>query len=124
VLTEERTMAKPILVGYDTRAADRAPVEFGAAAAAFTGAPLIVAAAYGSAAALGSYGHGLVEHLAGDEAGGALERLERELRERGIDVEVRSLPAPARWSRRRPTRRSAARCGCRWSRPSSTPPRV
>jgi nucleotide-binding universal stress UspA family protein len=92
VLTEERTMATPILVGYDTRAADRAPVEFGAAAAAFTGAPLIVAAVYGSAATLGSYGHGLAEDLAGDEAGGALERLKRELSERGIDVEMRSLP--------------------------------
>jgi nucleotide-binding universal stress UspA family protein len=36
-------MSKPILVGYDPREADRAPVEFGVAAARFTGAPLIVA---------------------------------------------------------------------------------
>jgi hypothetical protein len=30
-------MAKPILVGYDPTAGDRAPVEFGVAAAEFTG---------------------------------------------------------------------------------------
>src|SRR3954453_8011027 len=43
---EEARMAKPILVGYDPRSADRAPVQFGIAAARFTGAPLIIACAY------------------------------------------------------------------------------
>jgi hypothetical protein len=32
-------MAKPILVGYDAGRGDRAPLEFGLAAASFTGAP-------------------------------------------------------------------------------------
>ena len=36
-------MSKPILVGYDPVSADHAPVNFGVAAARFTGAPLIVA---------------------------------------------------------------------------------
>ena len=47
-------MSKPILVGYDPATADRAPVNFGVAAARFTGAPLIVA----SAAAAVSDRHG------------------------------------------------------------------
>src|SRR5215218_2563897 len=34
---------KPIVVGFDPKTTDRAPVEFGVAAARFTGAPLIVA---------------------------------------------------------------------------------
>ena len=36
-------MSKPIIVGYDPATADRAPVNFGVAAARFTGAPLIIA---------------------------------------------------------------------------------
>jgi nucleotide-binding universal stress UspA family protein len=35
-------MAKPILVGYDPRALDRAPVQFGVEVARLTGAPLVV----------------------------------------------------------------------------------
>ena len=38
-------MSKPIIVGYDPETADRAPVNFGVAAARFTGAPLIIASA-------------------------------------------------------------------------------
>jgi hypothetical protein len=40
---KELAMSKPILVGYDPRQADHAPVEPGLAVARFTGAPLIVA---------------------------------------------------------------------------------
>jgi hypothetical protein len=36
-------MGKPILVGYDPRRKDHSPVDFGVAAARFTGAPLIIA---------------------------------------------------------------------------------
>src|SRR4051794_4872399 len=36
-------MSKPILVGYDPKRIDRAPVEFGVEMAKVTGAPLIVA---------------------------------------------------------------------------------
>ena len=36
-------MAKPILVGYDPNEKDHSPVDFGVAAARFTGAPLIIA---------------------------------------------------------------------------------
>jgi hypothetical protein len=36
-------MPKPIVAGFDPRTADRAPVDFGVAAARFTGVPLIVA---------------------------------------------------------------------------------
>jgi nucleotide-binding universal stress UspA family protein len=83
-------MAKPILVGYDPSAGDRAPVEFGVAAAAFTGAPLIIGAVHASPAALGTAGEGLVEEQLAREPSGALEQLEGELG--GVGAEVRALP--------------------------------
>ena len=46
-------MANPILVGYDPGRRDRAPVDFGIAAASFTGAPLIIASVHAGTAALG-----------------------------------------------------------------------
>jgi nucleotide-binding universal stress UspA family protein len=64
-------MANPILVGYDVERGDRAPLEFGLAAADFTGAPLIVAAVHGPAQSLDSVAH--------------------ELRREGIDVDFRPL---------------------------------
>jgi nucleotide-binding universal stress UspA family protein len=85
-------MAKPILVGYDPSAGDRAPVEFGVAAAEFTGAPLIIGAVHASPDALGTAGEGLVEDQLAEESTGTLEHLERELRERGVGAEVRALP--------------------------------
>jgi nucleotide-binding universal stress UspA family protein len=85
-------MTKPILAGYDSRDDDRSPVEFGAAAAQFTGAPLIVAGVHAGDAGLGEYGHGLVEDKLGDESGLTLDHVGRELGDRGIDVEVRKLP--------------------------------
>ena len=64
-------MANPILVGYDVERGDRAPLEFGLAAASFTGAPLIVAAVHGPAQSLDSVAY--------------------ELRREGIDVDFRPL---------------------------------
>jgi nucleotide-binding universal stress UspA family protein len=77
---------KPIVVGFDPRTTDRAPVEFGVAAARFTGAPLIVACASASGAA-----HGATEADLADGAGGELEELERALEHDGVDVSFREL---------------------------------
>jgi nucleotide-binding universal stress UspA family protein len=79
-------MPSPILVGYDPRTADRAPVHFGAAAARFTGAPLIVASVLADTS-----DHGQAdEELAGD-ATAALERIRSELPADGVRVEFRPL---------------------------------
>jgi nucleotide-binding universal stress UspA family protein len=88
----EVIMAKPILVGYDPDAGDQAPVEFGIAAAEFTGAPLIVGAVHASAAALGPNGEGVVEEQLVDGHGESMDHLGAELRRHGIKVECRSLP--------------------------------
>jgi nucleotide-binding universal stress UspA family protein len=72
-------VAQPILVGYDPRAGDRAPVDFGVAAARFTGAPLIVASA------------GVSEEEHTGEAGESLEQLRRELAAEGVAAECRSV---------------------------------
>jgi nucleotide-binding universal stress UspA family protein len=77
---------KPILVGYDPRNADRAPVEFGVAAAKFTGAPLIVACAFSD----GNVGHGHVYEDLGEEAHDALEQVRSEFKGEGVAVEFRS----------------------------------
>jgi nucleotide-binding universal stress UspA family protein len=84
-------MPKPILVGYDPESADRAPVHFGAAAARFTGAPLIVACAYSDSAGIG-HGH-MHEDLAGD-VDAALEQIRTELGPEGIRVEC--MPCPGK----------------------------
>jgi nucleotide-binding universal stress UspA family protein len=81
-------MSKPIIVGYDPATADRAPVNFGVAAARFTGAPLIVAAvgAEGDRPGAGQ----LDEELVLDPSD-ALREAERELEPEGIPVECRGL---------------------------------
>jgi nucleotide-binding universal stress UspA family protein len=76
------TSQPPILVGYDPRSADRAPVRFGVVAARFTGAPLIVASV---SAAKQAVGH--AEELAPD-ATQAHEELKAEL---DTTVEIREL---------------------------------
>jgi nucleotide-binding universal stress UspA family protein len=86
-----QTMPKPILVGYDPRSADRAPVQFGAAAARFTGAPLIVACAYSDSSGV-RHGH-MHEDLAAD-VDEALEQIRTELGAEGIRVE--GLPCPGK----------------------------
>ena len=84
-------MPSPILVGYDPRTADRAPVRFGAVAARFTGAPLIVGSVFADSLAVGQMAHGQMdEELAGD-ATQALLHVERELRADGVRAECRPL---------------------------------
>ena len=61
-------MHKPILVGYDPGSADRAPVQFGVAAARFTGAPLIVASAFADSVVIGQMGHGRMHEDLGSDA--------------------------------------------------------
>ena len=70
-------MPKPILVGFDPRTADRAPVDFGLAAARFTGAPLVVGCV-GAGKGSGSPAGQMEEDLA-EEGAAALEQLQREL---------------------------------------------
>jgi nucleotide-binding universal stress UspA family protein len=81
-------MSKPIIVGYDPRTSDRAPINFGVAAARFTGAPLIVASASaaGDRPDAGQQDEDLVV-----DASEALEEARRELEPEGIPVECREL---------------------------------
>jgi nucleotide-binding universal stress UspA family protein len=72
----------PILVGYDPRSQDRAPAHFAAAAARFTGAPLIIASVCSKA-----QDDGESEDLA-PHAHQELEELKTELQ---IDADVREL---------------------------------
>jgi nucleotide-binding universal stress UspA family protein len=77
-------MSKPVLVGFDPRTEDRAPVAFGVAAARFTGAPLIVACA--CAAGRGD------EDLP-DAAKDALDRIRGDLATENLSILVRELPS-------------------------------
>jgi nucleotide-binding universal stress UspA family protein len=77
-------MSKPLLVGYDPRTEDRAPVAFGVAAARFTGAPLIV----GCACAGGRRDEDLP-----DDAKDALDRVREALASEGLSILVRELPS-------------------------------
>jgi len=83
---------KPILVGYDPSSTDHAPVEFGTAAARFTGAPLIIASVHSSSTALGAAGSELVEEQLADDAAEPLDHLKRRLSAEGITAECRALP--------------------------------
>ena len=82
-------MPKPILVGFDPRTADRAPVDFGLAAARFTGAPLVVGCV--SAGKIGERPAGQVEEDLAEEAAAALEQLQRELETDEAAVTYREL---------------------------------
>jgi nucleotide-binding universal stress UspA family protein len=81
-------MSKPIVVGYDPATSDRAPVNFGVAAARFTGAPLIIASACAAGDRPGAGQHD--EELVVD-ASGALDAAKRELEPVGIAVDCREL---------------------------------
>jgi nucleotide-binding universal stress UspA family protein len=84
-------MAKPILVGYDARTSDRAPVLFGVAAARFTGAPLIVATVEAARPESdGAWAAGLEQDLLAD-ASAALARVGADLEPEGIAIECRRL---------------------------------
>jgi nucleotide-binding universal stress UspA family protein len=76
-------MTKPILAGYDPRSADRAPVEFGVAAARFTGAPLIIACVE---AAVGT--REVVEADLVEDCASAIETIEAEVTADGVPVET------------------------------------
>lgn len=83
-------MAKPILVGYDAKNADRVPVLFGVTAASFTGAPLIVATVRAHPESSGIAAGQLEEDLLHD-ASEALARVGSELEPEGIAIDVREL---------------------------------
>ncbi|MDX6664650.1 MAG: hypothetical protein QOG68_856 [Solirubrobacteraceae bacterium] len=87
-------MSKPILVGYDPRTADRAPVRFGVEAARLTGAPVIVAAVEvggprSAVEKLKASGH-VDEDLLAD-CTRAIEEVDAELRDTAVEVECRKL---------------------------------
>ena len=78
-------MGKPILVGYDPRRKDHSPVDFGVAAARFTGAPLIIASveAAGTLHSIGQVDEDLLTDCAH-----AADEIEAELRAAGLPVPV------------------------------------
>jgi nucleotide-binding universal stress UspA family protein len=92
-------MRKPILVGFDPRTSDRAPVEFGVMLAGVAGAPLAIAAVDAGPAMIAlSAGQTLPyaiaqmdEDLVGD-CSPAVKALRDELADRGIPVECRTVP--------------------------------
>ena len=92
-------MSKPILVGYDPRGQDHAPVLFGVAMGRVTGAPVIVAAVQGgdppvmpiSAGQTLPYGVVTREEDLLDDCTQELEHLESEIRAPGVRVECRRL---------------------------------
>src|SRR5512132_2641824 len=85
-------MATPILVGYNAERGDRAPLEFGLAAAGFTGAPLIVATVHSSGAELDAVAAGVVEEQLEEGPRESLEHLADELGQQGINADCRLLP--------------------------------
>jgi nucleotide-binding universal stress UspA family protein len=92
-------MSKPILVGYDPRAADSAPVELGAELARLTGAQLVVASVEGGAPILPvstpqptvDYAVGQVDPDLLPDCGPALEQVDTKLSALGIRYECRRL---------------------------------
>ena len=78
-------MAKPILVGYDPNEKDHSPVDFGVAAARFTGAPLIIALveAAGTLQSIGQVDDDLLTDCAH-----AADDIKAELRAAGLPVPV------------------------------------
>jgi nucleotide-binding universal stress UspA family protein len=83
-------MAKPILVGYDARTSDQAPVLFGVAAARFTGAPLIVATVE-AAQPESDHIRAALEHDLLADASAALARVGTDLEPEGVAIEFRRL---------------------------------
>jgi nucleotide-binding universal stress UspA family protein len=84
-------MAKPILVGYDARTSDRAPVLFGVAAARFTDAPLIVATADAAHPASDGVAMAQLQEDLLADASEALARVGEDLEPEGVAIEVRRL---------------------------------
>ena len=87
-MTSVKASQPPILVGYDPRSGDRAPVRFAVAAARFTGAPLIVASVCAPKHAVG-HGEELEPH-----ATQALDELTADLDTAHEVRELRGTSAP------------------------------
>ena len=85
-------MTKPILVGYEAGRGDRAPLEFGLAAASFTSARLIVASVHSGAAGLGRAGAEVIEEQLDEGWGEGLDRLAERAAGTGRRRRCRSLP--------------------------------
>src|SRR5436305_1826369 len=81
-------MSKPIIAGYDPATSDRAPVNFGVAAARFTGAPLIVVSV-GAARDRSDAGQHEADLV--PDVTEALDEARRALEPEGISVECRGL---------------------------------
>ena len=82
-------MSKPVIVGYDPVACDHGPVEFGIAAARFTGAPLTIASVHGVRADRVA-ARQMREELIADAAE-TLAELQGELHAQGIEAELRDV---------------------------------
>ncbi|MEA2246462.1 MAG: hypothetical protein QOH46_991 [Solirubrobacteraceae bacterium] len=83
-------MSKPILVGYEPSTLDLAPVRFGAEAARFTGAPLVVVCVTRGP---GGPGSGVADEDLDADGAGALTGLRAALEAQGIAVECREIHA-------------------------------
>jgi nucleotide-binding universal stress UspA family protein len=83
------TMGYPILVGYDPQTRDRAPVEFGVAAARFTQAPLVIASVHDAAHDPLTAAHSGEELL--DDITETLKHVRGELHAQGVAVDCREL---------------------------------
>jgi nucleotide-binding universal stress UspA family protein len=87
-------MSAPIVVGYDPNGADDAPVHFGLQAARMTGAPMIVAAVYGTAPGVERHAHGEFAEELRAEAQAGIDRLRTRL-EGESDVRAELQPVEA-----------------------------
>jgi nucleotide-binding universal stress UspA family protein len=90
-------MSKPILVGYDPRRADRTPVDFGAAMASVTGAPLVVLSVQSGISSVPfsadwhQHSTGQVDNELLADCHAAVEQLEVDLQAKNIPVTCRVL---------------------------------
>jgi nucleotide-binding universal stress UspA family protein len=85
-------MSAPIVVGFDPRAPDEAPVRFGLAAARFTGAPVIVVAVERGGSPLHRHASGELEDAQSPESREALDRVRALVAaEEGVTADVRIL---------------------------------
>ncbi|MEA2291557.1 MAG: hypothetical protein QOF17_577 [Solirubrobacteraceae bacterium] len=94
-------MSPPILVGYDPRSEDHAPVRFGMVVARFTGAPLVVGIVESGASVIAlsageqqpyAVGMHLDDDLL-DDCAQAVEDVETEVRAFGVHVDCIRLPS-------------------------------
>jgi nucleotide-binding universal stress UspA family protein len=84
-------VSAPVLAAYDPAGRDRGPVRFGAAVAAFTGAPLQVASAYADDSVVNRLTGGQMGEELPPEPGEALDEVVRDLA--GVDAEALALGA-------------------------------